>query len=94
MIGKSDILKAFNGYHSLEETSKNISIHFENLLKEYGQPFYLTELGNVTSINQSFWAGLNADGNIQLFEPNEKSFYRYYEDRGLYSVVSFDGNSC
>jgi len=89
-ISKSDILKVFNGYHSLEETPKSISIHFENLVKEYGEPFYLTESGNVTSINQSFWAGLNAAENIQLFEPNEKSFYRYDEERGLYSVISED----
>ena len=89
-IRKADILEVFDGYHSLEETPKSISIHFERLIKEYGEPFYLGESGAVSSINQSFWAGLNAAENIQLFEPDEKSFYRYNEDRGLYSVISED----
>jgi hypothetical protein len=86
-ISKLDVLKVFNGYHSSEETPQNISIHFENLVKEYGEPFYLNESGAVSSINQSFWAGLNAVENIELFEPDEKSFYRYDEECGLYSVI-------
>lgn len=87
---KEDILETFNGYHSLDETPKSISTHFEKLLKEYGEPFYLGESGAVSSINQSFWAGLNAAENIQLFEPDEKSFYRYDDESGLYLVVSED----
>lgn len=41
-------------------------------------------------INQAFWAGLYADENIALYEPNEDEFYLYKEDTGLYVPESAD----
>ena len=46
--------------------------------------------GAVTAINQSFWASLHQAEHIQLFEPDEREFYRYDPESGLYSVISED----
>lgn len=58
--------------------------HYYYLCQDLQQKIILQKDG------QSFWAGLNAAENIQLFESDEKSFYRYDDERGLYSVISED----
>jgi len=63
---------------------------FALLERRYGSPYYKDPKGKVTLINQSFWAGLNSNEHIQLYEPNEKAFYRYDEKTGLYDEVSED----
>ncbi len=63
---------------------------FDELIGNFGQPYYLNEVGKVTSINESFWAGLNNTENIQLYEPGEKTFYRYDKTTGLYKDISVD----
>lgn len=62
-----------------------------NLISKYGEPYYLHEKNKeVASINQSFWAGLHQAEHIQLYEPDERSFYRYIPLMGLYAVISED----
>ena len=56
----------------------------------YGEPFYTKEEGAVTSINESYWAGLYGAENTLLYEPDEKTFYEYHADTGLYEVESVD----
>jgi len=68
----------------------NFSDQFAKIVHEYGEPYYLTQEESISSLNQSFWAGLNMFENIQLYEPNEKSFYRYDIQSGLFSDISED----
>ena len=63
----------------------------EKRLKElYGEPFYTTDKGAVTGINEAYWAGLHAAENELLFEPDEECFYGYAPATGLYQVESQD----
>ena len=60
------------------------------LVDQYGMPYYFGKRGEVISVNESYWAGLHFNENIELYEPNEKEFYRYDEINGLYSEVTGD----
>jgi putative DNA primase/helicase len=57
----------------------------------YGEPFYTNDKGALTGINEAYWAGLHASENEILFEKDEKAFYAYAGDTGLYAVESDDG---
>jgi bifunctional DNA primase/polymerase-like protein len=60
-------------------------------LKElYGEPFYLTDKGAVSGINEPYWAGMHALENEVLYEPDEKTFYSYSDETGLHEVESSD----
>ena len=65
-------------------------INADQLVEKYGDPFYSNDKGEVTSVNQAYWAGLDDVEHIQVYEPDEKSFYRYDENTGLYRVISED----
>lgn len=41
-------------------------------------------------LNEPYWAGKHAQENIELYEPVEKSFYRYNARTGLYGDVTID----
>lgn len=56
--------------------------------KEYGQPFYTNKDGRVTGINERYWAALYARENRVLYDPDEKSFYLYDENKGLWQPVT------
>jgi P4 family phage/plasmid primase-like protien len=56
----------------------------------YGEPFYTNEKGALTGINEAYWAGLHSTENEMLFEPDEKTFYGYSAETGLYEVESAD----
>jgi len=56
----------------------------------YGEPFYTNEKGALTGINEAYWAGLHASENEILFEKDERAFYAYASDTGLYAVESDD----
>ncbi len=60
------------------------------LRQQYGEPFYTNEKGVISSINEAYWAGLHATEDILLHEPDEKAFYRYNPDTGIYEVESAD----
>ena len=62
----------------------------EKLKQLYGEPFYTNDKGALTGINEAYWAGLHARENELLFEKDEKTFYRYCADTGLYEVESED----
>jgi putative DNA primase/helicase len=61
-----------------------------NLKELYGEPFYLTDKGAVSGINEPYWAGMHAMENEVLYEPDEKTFYSYSDETGLYEVESSD----
>jgi phage/plasmid-associated DNA primase len=65
------------------------------LRRRFGDPVFISESkdgesSRVSGINESHWAGLYAAENIALFEPDERSFYRYHEDTGLFLPESAD----
>lgn len=62
----------------------------EKLKELYGEPFYTSEKGALTGINEAYWAGLHAQENEVLFEKEEKTFYGYRPDTGIYEVESED----
>jgi len=62
----------------------------QGLISRYGEPYYLSKDGGVTALNQAFWASLHQAEHIQLYEPDERVFYRYDSTTGLYSVISED----
>ena len=91
MVTEQNIVTTLSDYIDSSEPaqigSKEI---FDIIVKKYGQPYYLNKDGVLTSINQSFWAGLNMAEHTQLYEPDEKRFYRYDEATGLYTDFSDD----
>ncbi len=58
------------------------------LAKEYGQPFYTNKDGKVNGINERYWAALYARENRVLFDPDEKNFYRYTDETGLWENIT------
>jgi putative DNA primase/helicase len=58
------------------------------LAHEYGQPFYTSKEGRVTGINERYWAGLYARENRVVYDPDEKTFYRYDEGTGLWASIT------
>jgi P4 family phage/plasmid primase-like protien len=58
------------------------------LSKEYGQPFYTNKDGKVNGINERYWAALYARENRVLFDPDEKAFYRYAAESGLWESIT------
>jgi len=58
------------------------------LAKEYGQPFYTNKEGKVTGINERYWAALYARENRVLYDPDEKTFYRYEPESGLWQSIT------
>jgi hypothetical protein len=64
------------------------------IVERYGKPIVLGKRQNgtpyVKDINQAYWAGLYDAENIILFEPEERDFFLYDAETGLYSVASPD----
>jgi hypothetical protein len=58
------------------------------MAKEYGQPFYTNKDGKVNGINERYWAALYARENRVLFDPDEKNFYRYADETGLWEAIT------
>ena len=58
------------------------------LAREYGQPFYTNKDGRVIGINERYWAALYARENRVLYDPDEKSFFRYDYDSGLWLTIT------
>ncbi|MCP4986065.1 MAG: hypothetical protein GY928_08345 [Colwellia sp.] len=61
---------------------------FSEVVEDYGQP-YNTE-GKKLVVNEGFWAGLHNADHTQLYEPDERDFYRYDGSTGLYKEISSD----
>jgi phage/plasmid-associated DNA primase len=71
-------------------TANSSDKSLEDLKQAYGEPFYTDKDGNPTSLNQAFWAALYAHEHIVLWEPNERSFWTYNADTGIYEETSAD----
>ena len=66
--------------------SSNLSENPElnNLMEEFGVPFFFSKEGNLSGFNERFWASLFAAENEILFEPNHGQFYLYSAQSGLW----------
>jgi putative DNA primase/helicase len=59
----------------------------------YGPSVFTKPVKNhevIEDINESYWAGLYHRENIILHEPDERTFYKYNEEQGLFSVETPD----
>ena len=84
------IMKECSEWIPLQDQEQNNPPELQTLIDKYGEPYYLSKDGGVTAINQAFWASLHQTEHIQLFEPDERAFYRYNPESGLYGIISED----
>ena len=89
-MDEAEILKTAESLLKAHPVTVSEGTFSEELIKQYGEPYYLNKQGEVAKINESFWAGKNHSENIQLYEPDERSFYRYAPATGLYEIVTQD----
>lgn len=60
----------------------------QELSERFGMPYYLNKDGVVTGINEAYWAGLHNSRYVQLYESDERIFYRYHSINGCFIPVS------
>ncbi len=89
-ITKEKLYEVLKDYIPNSTQGREIHKDYKSLIQRYGEPYYLNDKGFLTSLNQSFWAGLHSAEHIELYEPREKEFYRYDSETGLYKEVSED----
>lgn len=64
-----------------------------SLFDLYGPPVYTKTVQSnqiIVDINEAYWAGRYRRENIILHEPDERTFYKYSEEHGLFSVETPD----
>lgn len=67
---------------------------YAELVEEFGKPW--KEIRDkkqhefIVSLNQPFWAGKYQHDNRVLYEPTEKDFYEYDDERGIWMVKTED----
>ncbi len=59
------------------------------LVMQYGAPYFQNSNGTV-ALNEGYWAGHYALEHILLYEPEEKVFYLYHSETGLYEEITAD----
>jgi putative DNA primase/helicase len=70
-----------------EEIRKEV----EKVADVYGNPYDLTQEGSVKAINYRFWGRMYANQFEEfIFEPDEKRFYPYTPETGLFEVMDND----
>lgn len=64
------------------------------IIQQYGSPVFYSKNRDgelfASGINEAYWAALFATENTILHEPDERTFFRYDEGTGIYSVMSPD----
>ena len=88
--GLLKLLKECPNWTPPQDSEQTITPELQSLIKRYGEPYYFNKHGAVNAINQVFWASLHQAEHIQLYEPDEREFYSYNSENGLYSIVSED----
>ena len=58
------------------------------LRRRYGLPFYRSSNGELSVLNEAYWAGLYAMEVDALWEQDERSFYTYQPAKGIYQPES------
>lgn len=62
----------------------------QSWISDLGPPAFFNKKGQPIKIHELFWARLYAREQIVLFEPNERRFYEYDSDTGLFVVLTED----
>ena len=60
------------------------------LVERFGPPQFTNGKGEVSGLNERYWAGLYATENKVLHDPDERSFYIYNPSRGLWQIITQD----
>jgi P4 family phage/plasmid primase-like protien len=60
------------------------------LIQSFGQPGFPNANGKLSRLNEPFWAQLLASEEIAVFEPDERQFYWYVPELGLFVPRSED----
>src|ERR1700751_1501597 len=61
------------------------------LTDEFGPPAYENSKGKLSRINENFWAAFYASQRSKIiFEPNEREFYDFEPDTGIFVPKSAD----
>lgn len=60
----------------------------ETALKRFGRAFSENSKGYVKELHQPFWAGIHSLIHIELYDPDEKEFYRYNNKTGIYEQIT------
>jgi len=68
----------------LDETCQKVEGLGSSLISQFGPPAFRSEKGNLKKLNGLFWARYYGHIKIMLFEPNERQFYEYSADSGLW----------
>ncbi len=89
-ITAKDLLRILADYTPVQDsqTQEPSDPIFNKLVDQHGQPYYFNEQEKLSSINQNFWAGLHNAEHIQIYEPDERVFYRYDENTGIYTDIT------
>jgi putative DNA primase/helicase len=69
---------------------KSITDGENELIERYGKPYYLNKDGEPSALNEPYWAGLLPFENPRLWEPNERRFFKYDPEIGIYVLQSAD----
>lgn len=65
---------------------------WRSVMELYGDACFVDKKGqSITGLNERFWAGLIRERHRLLYEPNEKRFYRYEQETGLWTLQSAAG---
>lgn len=69
----------------------NPPVNIKQIIEEFGPPGYENAQGQLTKLNEAFWAAYFAAGREQIiFEANEREFYDYLPSSGLFVPKSAD----
>jgi P4 family phage/plasmid primase-like protien len=64
------------------------------IIQQYGVPVFYAKARDgelfVKGINEAYWAALYAAEHTVLHEPDERTFFQYADETGMYSVISPD----
>lgn len=82
----AQLVLPWNGYAVVNDHDK--------LITQFGPPYYTSDEGRFSALNEPYWAGLYADENVLLYEPEERSFYSYDAKTGLYRPESESALKC
>ena len=64
------------------------------IIRQYGVPVFYAKAKDgelfVKGINEAYWAALYAAEHTMLYEPDERTFFQYADETGIYSVITPD----
>jgi hypothetical protein len=67
------------------------NINLKALIDQFGEPGYANSKGQLTKLNDNFWAAFYAQSRERIiFEPAEREFYDYIPILGIYDPKSAD----